>query len=134
MITDAAEIRSNYLCSWFVIDFVSVVPFDHIAGLLMGGGAENEMRSLRMVRMARMMRFARLARLAKLTNVRAATAFQPLQVCLSRATLCATTLIMNLDCAQQLRKLTAHLNIFIRLVGIAVGETVMWLTLPLHPH
>ena len=69
LVTDAAEIKKTYLKSWFLIDLVSVIPFDRIVALLHAGNPE-QMRSTKMVRLARLARFARLARLTKLSSMR----------------------------------------------------------------
>lgn len=69
LVTEPALIRMAYLKSWFIIDFVSVIPFDRIVALMNAGNPE-QMRSTKMVRLARLARFARLARLTKLASLR----------------------------------------------------------------
>lgn len=69
LITDPATIRMTYMKSWFLIDLISVIPFDRIVAALDTGRPE-QMRSTKMVRLARLARFARLARLTKLASLR----------------------------------------------------------------
>ena len=70
LVTDTAVIRRKYLRGWFVIDFVSVLPFDHLVRLLApSGDKENLARTTRFMRFTRIMRFARLIKLAKLTQL-----------------------------------------------------------------
>lgn len=70
LVTDTAVIRRKYLRGWFVIDFVSVLPFDHLIRLLASSGdKENLARTTRFMRFTRIMRFARLVKLAKLTQL-----------------------------------------------------------------
>ena len=70
IVTDSKLVRTNYLWSWFWIDFVSVVPWDLIMKAMASTGSQNKAAGMRMVRMARLVKFARLTRLAKLTNIR----------------------------------------------------------------
>ena len=72
LVTKPSEIRAHYLKSWFAIDLVSVLPFDHLVRLFgnHAGDEENIARSTRFVRFTRLMRFARLIKLAKLTQLR----------------------------------------------------------------
>ena len=67
LVTDRATIRSSYLKSWFAIDVISVMPFDHIVRLFLAQSAdeENLARATRFMRFTRIMRFARLIKLAK---------------------------------------------------------------------
>ena len=69
LVTDPAEIRQTYMKSWFLIDFLSVIPFDRIVRLMNAGDTEGA-RSSKMIRLARLARFARLARLTKLASLR----------------------------------------------------------------
>jgi hypothetical protein len=69
LVTDPDAIRRTYMKSWFLIDFVSVIPFDRIVALI-GSGDPQGARSSKMIRLARLARFARLARLTKLASLR----------------------------------------------------------------
>lgn len=45
------KIVSNYLRSWFLIDFVSIIPFDVVGNILMpGGGNSKNFMLIRLIR------------------------------------------------------------------------------------
>ena len=74
LVTDRATIRNSYLRSWFAIDVISVLPFDHMVRLFLAQSAdeENLARATRFMRFTRIMRFARLIKLARLQQLEAA--------------------------------------------------------------
>lgn len=60
-ISDHGMIIKNYLRTWFVIDIVSVLPFD-ILGLLIERGDVRQLKIFRVVRLLRLLKLARLVR------------------------------------------------------------------------
>ena len=67
-------IATNYLKSWFIVDFCSTVPIDKIAIIFVGDGGGGEagaglqaqLRSLKIIRILRLIRLLKLVRLLKL--------------------------------------------------------------------
>ena len=67
-------IATNYLKSWFIVDFCSTVPIDKIAiifvgdggGGAAGAGLQAQLRSLKIIRILRLIRLLKLVRLLKL--------------------------------------------------------------------
>lgn len=71
LITDPKRIRREYLRGWFVVDFLSVLPFNYIMLILSSNAtASNFARSARFLRLIRIARFVRLIKLAKLTQLK----------------------------------------------------------------
>eukprot|EP00753_Platysulcus_tardus_P013246 PLAT3643.3.p1 GENE.PLAT3643.3~~PLAT3643.3.p1 ORF type:complete len:1420 (-),score=813.14 PLAT3643.3:357-4490(-) len=64
---DAAGIRRHYLRRWFLIDFLSTVPFDLLGQWLLGG-TSSALRSAKLLRLLRLSRLLKLMRLAKLSK------------------------------------------------------------------
>ncbi|MCB1325856.1 MAG: ion transporter [Leptospiraceae bacterium] len=62
LITNPRQARRRYLRTWFVVDFLAVLPFE-----LLSGGALT--LSHRFVRLARLLRLARLIKLAKIHRI-----------------------------------------------------------------
>lgn len=63
LITDTRLIRNAYFKSWFIVDFLSVVPFDFIIRAIMAhsdGSTEATARGTKMIRLARLARFAKM--------------------------------------------------------------------------
>lgn len=61
---DQTKIRSRYLHTWFVVDFVAVMPVDHILRLLHKlDHSISDARAFRMLRMARIFRYIRLIKI-----------------------------------------------------------------------
>eukprot|EP00451_Oxyrrhis_marina_P008677 CAMPEP_0204323840 /NCGR_PEP_ID=MMETSP0469-20131031/9749_1 /ASSEMBLY_ACC=CAM_ASM_000384 /TAXON_ID=2969 /ORGANISM="Oxyrrhis marina" /LENGTH=546 /DNA_ID=CAMNT_0051305385 /DNA_START=34 /DNA_END=1674 /DNA_ORIENTATION=- len=63
-VRDPAKIRNLYLRSWFIIDFLSVLPFDVLA-LTMGEGA----RAAKLARLLRVLRLLKLIRVLRASRV-----------------------------------------------------------------
>merc|ERR1719191_2053353 len=59
------ELANRYFRSWFVIDFVSILPFDLI-GLLSGSQDIAKMKTLRLVRLARLLKLLRILRATRI--------------------------------------------------------------------
>ena len=60
LITDAAYIRTTYLQSWFIIDLVSVIPFDYVMRYIFGNpGIADATHNTRLLRLTKLTRFAR---------------------------------------------------------------------------
>ena len=70
LVTDNEIIRREYIRSWFLIDSLSIFPFDFVVSLIHSGEEVTMSSSTKMIRLARMARFARLFRLTKLANLR----------------------------------------------------------------
>ncbi|PKU45069.1 potassium sodium hyperpolarization-activated cyclic nucleotide-gated channel hypothetical protein [Limosa lapponica baueri] len=69
IILDPKIIKMNYLKSWFVVDFISSIPVDHIF-LIVEKGMDSEVyktaRALRIVRFTKILSLLRLLRLSRL--------------------------------------------------------------------
>ena len=67
---DRYEIAKRYLSSWFVVDFVSILPFDVISAVLMtknnGTGNIGSMQTLRLIRLLRLGKLLRVLRAARI--------------------------------------------------------------------
>lgn len=75
LVTDQKRIQKAYLRSWFLVDFLSVIPFDFIVKLLISTGTTStKAQSTKLLRLSRIARFARLAKLTKLTKLHECTA------------------------------------------------------------
>jgi len=57
----------NYLKSWFIVDFVSILPYDHIEDLT--AFSWTSVRNLKLLRLLRVMRLLRLAQVLKATRL-----------------------------------------------------------------
>jgi len=72
LVTHRCRITRNYLRTWFIIDFMSTVPFSQVASLFSGSGGDNQnsaqvvklTKILKLVRFLRLIRMLRLAKLA----------------------------------------------------------------------
>jgi len=64
-------IASRYLRGWFLVDFLSTVPFDTLLTLAMGVDGTNPeaLRSFKLIKIFRMIRLLKLARLFKLKRI-----------------------------------------------------------------
>jgi hypothetical protein len=84
LITDPARLKREYLHGWFIVDFLSVLPFNYIM-LFVSSNTDNSniARSARFLRFIRVARFVRLIKLAKLSKLRdAMRAFKEFLNCL----------------------------------------------------
>jgi CRP-like cAMP-binding protein len=61
-------IACRYLKTWFLIDFLSTVPVDRIAGAFMGGDGSS-VRLVKLVRIVRLVRLAKLVRILKFDDM-----------------------------------------------------------------
>lgn len=68
LITDRKKIILNYLLGWFIIDFISVFPFDLVFN--MDKGVNN------LIRIAKLPKLTRFLRLAKYVEMRALIKFK----------------------------------------------------------
>jgi potassium voltage-gated channel Eag-related subfamily H protein 7 len=66
-VTGHNKIAKNYLSSWFLIDFVSILPFDTL-GLVMDSEAMSQMKGARIVRLMRLLKLLRLLRSMRIFN------------------------------------------------------------------
>lgn len=64
IITDRATITSDYLKTWFLLDFFCIIPFDYMFG---GGGSTN---IIRLVRIGRINKILKLMKLMRLTRIK----------------------------------------------------------------
>jgi hypothetical protein len=62
VIFDPDEIRNKYLKGWFIVDFISSVPWDICIGLLTAGSSRLFLKVLRMVKLLKLMRLSRLTK------------------------------------------------------------------------
>jgi len=72
-VMDLRLIRARYLKSWFIVDFISIFPFDGLGHILKAqaansssGSTLSSMRVIRLVRMARLLKLARLFRCSRI--------------------------------------------------------------------
>ncbi|CAM9173045.1 unnamed protein product, partial [Discosporangium mesarthrocarpum] len=63
VIVDVRCIRERYLHGWFVIDFLSTIPFDYVMLLL--AGTQSIFRSTKLLRVLRLLRLIRLLKLSR---------------------------------------------------------------------
>ena len=69
-VSDRSRIATQYVQSWFWVDFISTVPFDYIASLATTGTLANSNAvgiELRLTKLARGLRLFRLAKLITMT-------------------------------------------------------------------
>ena len=64
---DPRQIAHRYLCSWFVIDFLSCVPFEYTTFMFSTGSMTGQ--ALKPIKMLRLMRLLKLARIAKASRI-----------------------------------------------------------------
>jgi len=71
LIKDRPGIAKRYLRGWFVIDFVSTIPWGSLEAILGSGGGESSQATklLKVVKFLRIMRLMRMLRLAKLKTI-----------------------------------------------------------------
>ena len=67
LVTDKKRIARRYLQGWFLIDFVSTIPWGWLAVLVAGGGKDAS--SAGSARMAKVAKIAKLARFMRLTRM-----------------------------------------------------------------
>jgi CRP-like cAMP-binding protein len=61
---DKSLVRNNYLTGWFIIDLVSIIPYDILA--LVGASGASSLKILRTVRLLRLVKLARVFKAAKI--------------------------------------------------------------------
>jgi potassium voltage-gated channel Eag-related subfamily H protein 7 len=66
-VTRHHQIAKRYLASWFIIDFISILPFDTM-GLVMDSEAMSQMKGARIVRLMRLLKLLRLLRSMRIFN------------------------------------------------------------------
>ena len=71
IITDQKQLSREYLRGWFIVDFLSVFPFNYIIMIISANtDAGNLAHSTRFIRFMRVARFVRLIKLAKVSQLR----------------------------------------------------------------
>ena len=68
LVTDVGLIAKNYVRGWFPIDFVSTVPFDLLAEVVLGSSGSSAFKIIKIIRLLRLLKLARLKKLAKIVN------------------------------------------------------------------
>eukprot|EP00931_Biecheleriopsis_adriatica_P086756 TRINITY_DN61353_c0_g1_i1.p1 TRINITY_DN61353_c0_g1~~TRINITY_DN61353_c0_g1_i1.p1 ORF type:complete len:723 (-),score=122.75 TRINITY_DN61353_c0_g1_i1:144-2312(-) len=71
-ISNRAAIAKRYLRGWFMIDFISTIPWSSLEGIFAGGdsgGQSQATKLLKVVKFLRIMRLMRMLRLAKLKTI-----------------------------------------------------------------
>ena len=68
-VVDKKEIASNYIYSWFLLDFLSIVPIDMLISLTRKTAANRTSNGNMMVRMVRLGKIYKLLRLMRLVKV-----------------------------------------------------------------
>lgn len=61
------ELAKGYLRGWFVIDFVSILPFD-LVGFLSGSAEISKMKTIRLLRLARLLKLLRILRASRIIS------------------------------------------------------------------
>ena len=61
MMVVCAQVAKRYLQGWFIIDFVSVLPFD-IIGMAANSDDASQLKVLRVIRVARLLKLLRIIR------------------------------------------------------------------------
>eukprot|EP00930_Biecheleria_cincta_P046105 TRINITY_DN3179_c0_g1_i1.p1 TRINITY_DN3179_c0_g1~~TRINITY_DN3179_c0_g1_i1.p1 ORF type:complete len:679 (-),score=120.21 TRINITY_DN3179_c0_g1_i1:101-2137(-) len=69
LIKDRPGIARRYVRGWFLIDFVSTIPWGSLEAILGGGGGSQATKLLKVVKFLRIMRLMRMLRLAKLKTI-----------------------------------------------------------------
>ena len=65
-------IREHYFKSWFLIDFLSTVPFDKIVSSMMNNESnsiESQLKSIRLIKSLRLFRLIKMVRVVKLGKI-----------------------------------------------------------------
>ena len=66
-VCDHRRIAMNYLTGWFLIDLASLIPFDLLIQLVLGGESQG-LVVLRMIRLLRLMKLARMLKAARVLD------------------------------------------------------------------
>eukprot|EP00002_Diphylleia_rotans_P017407 TRINITY_DN3380_c0_g1_i1.p1 TRINITY_DN3380_c0_g1~~TRINITY_DN3380_c0_g1_i1.p1 ORF type:complete len:701 (+),score=113.48 TRINITY_DN3380_c0_g1_i1:74-2176(+) len=66
MVVDGKEIARNYLRNWFVIDVISILPYEFMLNQFQSGSISRIPRLLRILRLIRLTRLMRLFRLSRI--------------------------------------------------------------------
>jgi len=73
LVTDKRRIASNYMRTWFCIDFASTIPWGGLANMLSGGEGSHQTAQMatltKIVKFVRLLRLMRMLRLAKLMMI-----------------------------------------------------------------
>lgn len=69
VVTDWKRISKEYLKSWFIVDLISALPFDHIIASSSDSHRKDSIRSLKLLRVLRLFRWLRLLRVFKLRTL-----------------------------------------------------------------
>lgn len=69
LVKDRGRIRRRYLRSWFLIDLLSILPFDMVAVSVPSAGKElNRLKAVRVIRLLRLLKLVRLMRQSRLIS------------------------------------------------------------------
>ena len=70
VILEPLTVAKRYLLGWFVVDFISSVPFDSVTLIFTNGEVSNSLlkasRALRIIRLAKLLSLLRLLRISRL--------------------------------------------------------------------
>ena len=70
VILDSRTVAKRYLLGWFIVDFISSVPFDSITLIFTNGEVSSSLlkasRALRIIRLAKLLSLLRLLRISRL--------------------------------------------------------------------
>jgi len=72
LVVDRSDIASNYLKSWFALDFMASFPYSHVLDLagLSDSGSSRVSQSTRIIRILRFFRFIRVIRLIRVLKLK----------------------------------------------------------------
>ena len=66
LVKDLGRIRRKYLCSWFVIDLVSILPFDVLSQIFEDQPWLSQMKTVRVIRLLRLLKLVRVFRASRI--------------------------------------------------------------------
>jgi potassium voltage-gated channel Eag-related subfamily H protein 7 len=66
-VIDLRRIRGRYLRGWFVVDFISILPFDSVSFAVSGSGM-SEFKIMRVIRVLRLIKLLRLLRMSRMSS------------------------------------------------------------------
>ena len=66
-VKNLAKIRVHYIKTWFIIDILSIIPFDEIQ--MSSGGGSSDMSKLKIIKCIRLLRLLKLVRVLKASRI-----------------------------------------------------------------
>ena len=66
LVKDLRKIRSRYFCGWFIIDLVSILPFDVLSQIFEDQPWLTQMKTVRVIRLLRLLKLVRVFRASRI--------------------------------------------------------------------